>query len=102
MFVEINFKERMWLICGLYRPPSMTDDVFTEDFTKTFDKVSEKYDSPQLKFLIFWQWLGLFVIITSKSDGSAIFVKQVAVLTRLEKSKTSHIVIKGPHLSKLR
>jgi hypothetical protein len=54
--------------------------------------------SPQLKFLIFWQWLGLYVIITSKSDGSAIFVKQVAVLTRLEKSKTSHIVIKGPHL----
>jgi hypothetical protein len=35
MFVEINFKERKWLICGLYRPPSMTDDVFTEDFTKT-------------------------------------------------------------------
>jgi hypothetical protein len=33
MFVEINFKERKWLICGLYRPPSMTDDVFTEDFT---------------------------------------------------------------------
>jgi hypothetical protein len=29
MFVEINFKERKWLICGLYRPPSMTDDVFT-------------------------------------------------------------------------
>jgi hypothetical protein len=60
----------------------MTDDVFTADFTKTFDKVSEKYDnvmlgqslSPQLKFLIFWQWLGLFIIITSKSDGSAIFV----------------------------
>jgi hypothetical protein len=35
--------------------------------------------------------LGLYVIITSKSDGSAIFVKQVAVLTRLEKSKTSNI-----------
>ena len=23
----------------------MTDDVFTEDFTKSFDKVSEKYDN---------------------------------------------------------
>ena len=23
----------------------MTDDVFTEDFTKTFDKVSEKYEN---------------------------------------------------------
>jgi hypothetical protein len=53
MFVEINFKERKWLICGLYRPPSMTDDVFTEDFTKTFDKVSEKYDTVEFNLLAF-------------------------------------------------
>jgi hypothetical protein len=26
----------------------MTDDVFTEDFTKTFDKVSEKYDNAMI------------------------------------------------------
>ena len=35
------------------------------------------------------------------SDGG-LLVYIRSVLTRLEKSKTSHIVIKGPHLSKSR
>jgi thiamine monophosphate kinase len=59
MFVEINFKERKWLICGLYRPPSMTDDVFTEDFTKTFDKVSEKYDNVMILGDLNYNYLNL-------------------------------------------
>ncbi|CAG2249282.1 unnamed protein product [Mytilus edulis] len=45
IFTEINFKDRKWLICGLYRPPSLNDNLFIEDFNKTFDKISEKYDN---------------------------------------------------------
>ena len=45
IFTEINFKNRKWLLCGLYRPPSLSDHLFMEDFNKTFDKISVKYDN---------------------------------------------------------
>jgi hypothetical protein len=45
IFTEINFKNRKWLICGLYRPPSLSDHLCMEDFNKTFDKISVKYDN---------------------------------------------------------
>jgi hypothetical protein len=45
IFTEINFKNRKWLICGLYRPPSLSDHLFMKDFNKTFDKISVKYDN---------------------------------------------------------
>ena len=48
IFTEISFKlkdKKKWLICGLYRPPSLCDNIFIEDFNKTFDKISTKYDN---------------------------------------------------------
>jgi hypothetical protein len=45
IFTEINFKDKKWLICGLYRPPSMKADKFIEDFTNTFDKASLNYEN---------------------------------------------------------
>lgn len=45
IFTEIKFKDRKWLICGLYRPPSLPDNAFIDDFSKTFDRVSVKYDN---------------------------------------------------------
>jgi hypothetical protein len=38
IFTEINFNDKKWLIFGLYRPPSMKDDKFIEDFTNTLTK----------------------------------------------------------------
>jgi exonuclease III len=45
IFTEISFKDKKWLICGLYRPPSLCDNIFIEDFIKTFDNISTKYDN---------------------------------------------------------
>ena len=33
------------LLCGVYRPSSMKDDKFIEDFTNTFDKASLNYEN---------------------------------------------------------
>ena len=38
-------EEEEELICGLYRPPSLCDNIFIEDLNKTFDKISTKYDN---------------------------------------------------------
>jgi hypothetical protein len=43
--IEINIKNRKWLISGLYRPPSLSDSEFTKDYTKTFDKTTTKYEN---------------------------------------------------------
>jgi hypothetical protein len=40
IFTEINVNDKKWLICGVYRPPSMKDDKFIEDFTNTFIEFS--------------------------------------------------------------
>jgi hypothetical protein len=44
IFTEINFNDKKWLICGVYRPRSMKDDKFIEDFTNTSDKASLNYE----------------------------------------------------------
>jgi hypothetical protein len=45
IFTEINFKNRKWLICELYRPPSLSDHLCMEDLNKIFDNSSVKYDN---------------------------------------------------------
>ena len=35
----------MWLITGMYRPPSMSDSDFNQDFVKSYDQMSVKYDN---------------------------------------------------------
>jgi hypothetical protein len=45
IFTEIDFNDKKWLICGVYRPPSMKDDKFIEDFTNTLDKASLNYEN---------------------------------------------------------
>ena len=46
VFVEINFnKDKKFLVSGLYRPPTMSDEQFTKDFNKTFDKILMSYEN---------------------------------------------------------
>ena len=45
IFTEIVLKNEKWIICGLYRPPSMSDKEFSNDFIQTFDQLSVKYDN---------------------------------------------------------
>jgi exonuclease III len=45
IFTEIVVKNEKWIICGIYRPPSMSDKEFSNDFIQTFDQLSVKYDN---------------------------------------------------------
>lgn len=45
IFTEIVVKNEKWIICGLYRPPSMSDKEFSNDFIQTFDQLSVRYDN---------------------------------------------------------
>ena len=45
IFTEIVVNNEKWIICGLYRPPSMSDKEFSNDFIQTFDQLSVKYDN---------------------------------------------------------
>ena len=45
IFTEIVVKNEKWIICGLYRPHSMSDKEFSNDFIQTFDQLSVKYDN---------------------------------------------------------
>ena len=38
--VEVNLQNSKILICGAYKPPSMTDDMFENDCSLTLDKIS--------------------------------------------------------------
>ena len=42
--VEIAINDKKWLISGLYRPQTITDNVFSNDFIRTYDKISVRYD----------------------------------------------------------
>ena len=43
--VEVNLQNSKILICGAYKPPSITDDMFENDCSLTLDKISSKYDN---------------------------------------------------------
>ena len=42
--VEVNLQNSKLLICGAYKPPSMTDQIFENDCSMTLDKISTKYE----------------------------------------------------------
>ena len=37
LFIEINFRKCKWLLCGLYHPPSQTDQYFFDNLDKFLD-----------------------------------------------------------------
>jgi exonuclease III len=43
--VELLVNGKQWLISGMYRPQTISDNEFINDFTKTYDKISVKYDN---------------------------------------------------------
>jgi len=43
--IELNLNNVKWLIQGVYRLPNMTESKFTDDFCKTFDRCTTKYDN---------------------------------------------------------
>ena len=40
LFVEINFRKCKWLLCGLYHPPSQSDQYFFDNLDKALDVYS--------------------------------------------------------------
>ena len=40
MFIEINFRNCKWLLCGLYHPPSQSDQYFFDNLDKALDVYS--------------------------------------------------------------
>ena len=38
IFVEVNLNGSKWIICGAYKPPSLSDATFQDDFNMTIDK----------------------------------------------------------------
>ena len=53
---------------------------------------------PHAKFVILNKRVGLFVNMTSTSDGGAFLVKHVAFFTRQLRSNISHTFVNGSHL----
>jgi hypothetical protein len=43
--VELLVNGKKWLISGMHRPQTISDNGFINDFTKTYDKISVKYDN---------------------------------------------------------
>ncbi|CAG2255500.1 unnamed protein product [Mytilus edulis] len=43
--IEAAIGNKKWFFCGIYKPPSMSDDHFSTDCTKTIDKIISKYDN---------------------------------------------------------
>ncbi|VDI69629.1 Hypothetical predicted protein [Mytilus galloprovincialis] len=43
--IEAVIGNKKWFFCGIYKPPSMSDDHFSTDCTKTIDKIISKYDN---------------------------------------------------------
>jgi hypothetical protein len=44
MYVLKLFYQK-WLISGVYRPQTINDKTFNDDFIKTCDKITTKYDN---------------------------------------------------------
>ena len=40
LFIEINFQKCKWLLCGLYHPPSQSDQYFFDNIDKALDVYS--------------------------------------------------------------
>ena len=40
LFIEINFRKCNWLLCGLYHPPSQSDQYLFDNLNKTLDLYS--------------------------------------------------------------
>ena len=45
IMVDIYINIRKWIITGVYRPPSIKDENFSNDFISTCDKLSTTYDN---------------------------------------------------------
>jgi exonuclease III len=45
IMVDIYINIRKWIITGVYRPPSIKDEHFSNDFISTCDKLSTTYDN---------------------------------------------------------
>ena len=43
--IEILIADKKWLISGVYRPQTLEEKIFNEDFTKTCDQIITAYDN---------------------------------------------------------
>jgi hypothetical protein len=43
--LEVTSDKQKWLFLGVYKPPSIRDNIFTDDFNKRTDKIVKIYDN---------------------------------------------------------
>jgi hypothetical protein len=43
--VEIIMNKKKWLLIGVYKPPTVSENIFTSDFIKRLDQVTCDYDN---------------------------------------------------------
>ena len=43
--LEVTSDKQKWLLLGVYKPPSMRDNIYSDDFNKTTDKIVKMYDN---------------------------------------------------------
>jgi hypothetical protein len=43
--LEVTFNKQKCLFLSVYKPPSMRDNIFSDDFNKTTDKIVKMYDN---------------------------------------------------------
>ena len=43
--IEILIADKKWLMSGVYRPQTLEEKIFNEDFTKTCDQIITAYDN---------------------------------------------------------
>ena len=43
--LEVTSEKQKWLFLGVYKPPSVRDNIFSGDFNKTTDKIVKMYDN---------------------------------------------------------
>ncbi|KAK3087255.1 hypothetical protein FSP39_003689 [Pinctada imbricata] len=90
--IEINCNDQKWFIAGLYKPPSMPDSTFTNDFLQTVDKITTKYDN--------FMFLGdlNFDILDESKNAPILNMNDVFDLTNLIKKPTCFTSIGKPSL----
>jgi hypothetical protein len=91
--IEILIADKKWLISGVYRPQTIDEKTFNEDFIKTCDQITTAYDS-----FMFIGDLNYNMLVSDKSSPLQ-NVCDIFDLTNLVKSPTCYTKNSNPSLN---
>ena len=91
--IEILVGNKKWLISGVYRPQTINDKTFNDDFIKTCDKITTKYDN--------FMYIGdlNYDFLDEKKCAPLVSVCDILDLTNLVKRPTCFTKIADPTLN---